>query len=152
MPIILPLILGFLSSTFALLFEVVFASFFFVPDTALEALTLSTGPGLFLFAFAEEAAKVLFIWRGRNLIGKEISFLSFGLLFGGSFAFLEYFLIFFMENPWSVAALGILAIHLITSVLLAYLLWKSPTVKRLLFGFVLATLGHFLYNVFLLSV
>lgn len=152
MPFILPLILGLLAASIALVFEITLSSFLFLPPSSSSFSSLASWPGFLLFAVLEESSKLVFIARGKYLLRKTLPpFFLFGFLFGIAFAGLEYFLLFSTENTWSLGASGILLLHLLTSLLLSFFVWRFSERKFLLFGLGGATLLHFLYNAFLFS-
>lgn len=147
------LIYGFLAAGAALLLEVVFGGFIF-PETTFPLI----GAGFIVVAaLIEEGSKWIFFrqfhHRYHEHLTKSHPF-TFGLLFGAGYAILEILLIwlgFKSSSATFLPIMGILALHLLTSLFFAYYLFRLA--KRVLHHTISLLLGmtvlHAAYNLFL---
>ena len=151
MPYIFAFIFGLLASFGALLVELFYTSFTVsTPSLALGATPFA--PGIFdllVLALIEETSKIIFFFRSAYFNRSPYNTLLFALIFGTGFASLEYFAVSFLSLPISGPMIGILIIHIITSILLIFALKESFDKKRILFVLAIITLIHFGYNLFL---
>lgn len=147
------LIYGFLAAGAALLLEVVFGGFIH-PETTFS---LIGAVFIVIAAFVEEGSKWIFFRQFHHHYHEHLTKsnpFTFGLLFGTGYAILEILLIWLGFKPSSLAFLpiiGILALHLLTSLFFAYYLFRLA--KRVLHHTLSLLLGmtilHAAYNLFL---
>ncbi len=151
---------GLFAACFALIFEGLFFGifplhFFGFLSGATSPLNLSLIVGFFLFAFLEEGARLLFLWRFRKSVSLEAlnyqSALLLGGIFGLGFASLEILLGYFL-NPLSGSsaihfAFGALALHVLLSAGLASsVLRRSLSPPSIVLLLAAALILHLLYN------
>lgn len=120
----------------------------FVSDNFFDSLTLP----LILFAAVEEMFKFLVIYKSIGKIDSWRETFQKSLFIGLGFSLAEICLIYLMnaQNQGSrfVALLGILIVHISTSLLLGYFSLKLMTGRKsiLLIAFLCATILHLIYN------
>ena len=151
MPLIFPFILGLLSAFGALFVELFYIAFTTNPNVGLLTETVFTPTlfSLFILALIEESVKILFFLRSTRLNFLPVHPLFFGLSFGVGFASLEYFALSLMGTETSGPLFGILLIHLITSILLVFLLRQLSTRRQIFVTLGILVLIHFGYNAIL---
>lgn len=148
------LIFGMLSACFALLFEIGILSFSHLTDPSLTPLNFASLFTLLLAAAIEEISKFAFLkqYVKRYLPGgsaERTKFLFLGIFFGIGFALPEIALTSqFFSFPLFPPILGILALHLMTSILLAFFVLrrKDSSVHSMLFPLGLVIVIHLVYN------
>ena len=141
-------IFGLLASLGALILELLLASFFIDPSTLGSAFVPSTF-SLLLFAIIEEASKIVFFLQATRRTATSSRPLSTGIAFGIGFASLEYFALSYIQNLPSGPLYGILLVHLITSIFLAFFVSKYQSKKALLILLACLATLHFGYNILL---
>ncbi len=137
---------GFVGAAFALVLELLAASFLIDPSISFRATFIPTPFSLFLFAGIEESIKILLFYRAQKRLASLSPFLPAGLVFGAGFASLEYFILTFLETLPSGPVYGIFLVHIFTAIIIAWALTKYPTRRGFLVLFALVTLLHFGYN------
>ena len=148
MPYIIALIFGLMASFGALLVELLYTSFTVsTPDLAGGAQAFTpTLFNLLVLAGIEELSKIIFFLRSTRFLKTPYHSFLFALCFGTGFTSLEYFTASTLGLPLSTSLLGILAIHITTSLLIVFLLKTESNRKQILITLVLITLLHFGYN------
>jgi len=113
-------------------------------------------PSLVLFALVEEIFKFVVINKTVLLLKKPAEAFFRALLIGLGFSLTEIYLafagIFFRQSNYLLAILGILIIHISTSLLFGYFSFKKSPLSKTTFAAILifATLLHLLYNIFII--
>jgi len=154
MPFITLLLFGILSACFALLFEVGILSIGKFTDPTFSPIEFTGIFTLFLVAAIEEISKFAFMrqYTKRFLSLGSIDMktvLVLGFLFGLGFAIPEIALSFqFLSLPSLLPLVGVLALHIVTSILFAFFIIRK---KDALFPSFLPVFGliitiHLLYN------
>lgn len=144
---------GLLASFGALIIELFFLSWTIDTTSKINLTETAFTPTFFsllILALIEEGAKIIFFLRSRTRFG-TLSYtpLLFGTSFGVGFASLEYFALSHLEVTTNGPLLGILLVHIVTSILLVYLLRNTFTKNRILATLGILTLLHFVYNILL---
>ena len=106
--------------------------------------------GIILFAIAEELVKYAVLRKQLTRIGTQARFLP-SITFGVGFIIIELGLLFALESNGTgllAPALGIGAIHLLTSVAYGLIPRTAPAIKRTTILFV-GIGSHAFYNIFL---
>lgn len=154
------LIFGFLSAAFALIAELaIFSLFTFSESTSATplpvggaALSFSILLTLFFGALIEEASKYLFLVRYRVLRLRESTpafkgALLLGLLFGLGFALPEAWSAWYTIGSIAAPIVGIILIHMATSIFLAATLLVPTGRLNPRIALVLAVILHIAYNI-----
>ncbi|MFA4818031.1 MAG: PrsW family glutamic-type intramembrane protease [Parcubacteria group bacterium] len=148
-----PIFLGVIAAGGALVFELLFSSFFPTYDFSAAALSFDIIIFLIIAAAIEEFFKLLVIYKSFFLQknnGRE--FLSSALLLGLGFALAEITISNYFglsENPnLYFGILGIFLVHMLSAGLIGYLLIKirARIFTALALVFLAATALHFTYN------
>lgn len=154
MPLIPLIFFGGLAASFALALELLVFPFS-APFTSLTSFTPWTIGTLAILAGIEEFAKYLFLRQYVRQYCPTLPLswphaITLGLVFGASFAALEIGLVFFVASfrapGWTL--LGILGLHIASSLVLAHLYRTAVPRRSLIQGMIgLAIFLHFTYNV-----
>lgn len=113
-------------------------------------------PSLILFALVEEIFKFIVINKAVSLLkGPKNAFLG-AFLIGLGFSLTEIYLAFsnnlFEQSNYLLAILGILIVHISTSLIFGYFSFKKSPLSKTIFAVIIisATLLHLLYNIFVI--
>lgn len=117
-------------------------------------------PSLILFALTEEAFKFAVINKAVSSLKNPGDIFSGALLIGLGFSltdslteiYLGFSVNFFEQTSYLLAILGILIVHLSTSLLFGYFSFKKSLFAKTIPAavFIFATLLHLLYNIFII--
>lgn len=146
-------IFGLLASFAALIIELFFLSWTIDTTAKINLVETAFTPTFFsllILALIEEGAKIIFFLRSRTRFG-TLTYrpLLFGTSFGVGFASLEYFALSHLDMATKGPLFGILLVHIVTSILLVYLLRNTFTRNRIWVTLSILTLLHFGYNILL---
>lgn len=148
MPYLIALIFGLMAAFGALLVELLYTSFTVSTASLAEGAQIFTPTlfNLFVLAGIEELSKIIFFLRSTRFIKTPYQIFSFALCFGIGFTSLEYFAASSLDLPMSTSIFGILAIHIMSSLLMVFLLKSHSDKRQILITLILLTLLHFGYN------
>lgn len=113
-------------------------------------------PSLILFALVEETLKFIVINKAVLSLKKSSEAFIGAFLIGLGFALTEIYLAFsnnlFEQSNYLLAILGILIIHISTSLIFGYFSFKKNPLSKTFFTVILifATLLHLIYNIFII--
>ncbi len=145
-----PLILGVFATLFALVLELVFS---LLPGafTPLRSTLDGNMPALAFFALAEELAKALFLRRLlQTLVTHKAGKASIVIAFAFGFIATEALIAIGTRGTLPPQAMaGIAVLHAITIFGYAYTIHRTKKLIPMAIAIAIATMAHFLYNLFL---
>lgn len=145
MVIFISFIFGFLAALAALGIELIVSVFFLSSESSSSFLFPSLFL-LFILALIEEGTKILFYFKSLRFIQNDFFSLTYGLFFGLGFATLEYLALSNIDTPREGPAIGIALVHIITSLLMVFLLKRNTSPFFIVCVLLLLVIIHFGYN------